>query len=286
MSNCLLEGLWMPYLEKQNFDMIKNYFDISEKVVVLTGASGLIGKVIAKALSEQRCNLVAIDLHIHDDFDESESNIFTLKCNITDKSDLEAAYKKIIDKYGRIDALVNLAAIDDKFSAESEILEMTKFENYPLEMWDTSINVNLTGTFLCCQIFGKAFVKNNKGSIINVASTYGLVGPDQNLYVDNNGLQSFYKSPAYPSTKGAIANFSRYLASYWGKNNIRVNTLCPGGVKNNQQQWFIDNYSKKTCLGRMAIPDDYIGPIIFLISDASSYMTGANLIIDGGWTAI
>ncbi len=277
---------WMQSLEKQNFNMYKNYFDIKDKVIVLTGASGLIGKVIGEALLEYECKLAAIDLNEVNCFDKSNPNLLFLKCDISNMADIQITRDAILQKFGRIDVLVNLAAIDDKFYPDEDIIEMTKFENYPLERWNASLNINLTGLYLCCQIFGKAMLNNNNGSIINVASTYGLVGPDQDLYIDDNGQQVFYKSPSYPATKGAVINFTRYLASYWGKNNIRVNTLCPGGVLANQEQWFVDNYSKKTCLGRMATPHDYIGPIIFLSSDASSYMTGSNLIVDGGWTAI
>ncbi len=262
-------------------------FSLKNKTAIVTGALGLIGKEHCHALSGAGANVIAADI------DKEKSTEFAatldtesigLKFDVTDPGNLNAAKDKIFEKFGKIDILVNNAAINDMFENPKAAAEQSKFENYPLELWQKSVDVNLTGVFLCSQIFGYEMAKQKSGSIINVASTYGITAPNQSLYIDKEGNQSFYKPPAYSATKGAVIMFTRYLAAYWGKNNVRVNTLSPGGVENNQDEFFVEKYSEKTPLKRMAQPTDYKGALIYLASDASSYMTGANLVVDGGWT--
>ncbi|MEO1435825.1 MAG: SDR family oxidoreductase [Bacteroidota bacterium] len=269
--------------------MTNNLFDLSGKVAIVTGACGLLGQSHCQALIEANAHVIGLDLdeaqlgQLKADLGE-RFNFFT--GNVTDKSSLEGIRGKILESFGRIDILVNNAAINDMFENPALAAEQSQFEYYPLDMWKRSLDVNVTGVFLCAQVFGTPMAAQGSGSIINVASTYGVVGPDQSIYIDDEGMQSFYKSASYPTTKGAVINFTRFLAAYWGEKGVRVNTLSPGGVENGQDNWFIQNYSFKTALGRMANAKDYKGAIVFLASEASAYMTGANLIVDGGWTAM
>jgi NAD(P)-dependent dehydrogenase (short-subunit alcohol dehydrogenase family) len=270
-------------------------FSLKEKVAVVTGALGLIGKHHCHALADAGANVVVCDLN------ESECAKFAstlsalslgISVDITNKKSVKDLKSKVISNYGKIDILVNNAALNDKFVREDSFgedplaaLEESKFENYPVEMFRKSLDVNVTGMFLCSQVLGAEMADRGYGSIINVASTYGIVAPDQSIYKNEKDEQTFYKSAAYPVTKGAVISFTRFLAAYWGNKGVRVNTLSPGGVRDNQEEFFVKNYSARTPLGRMAHPTDYKGALVFLASDASSYMTGANLVVDGGWTA-
>ena len=269
------------------FMSIENIFSLKNKVAVVTGAVGLIGKQHCYALSEAGANIVVCDIDknkCEQLAKELNTKSIGIETDITKPESVKNLKEKILNEFGKIDILVNNAAINDMFENPLMAAELSMFENYPLDMWQKSIDVNLTGTFLCSQILGNEMAKTGKGSIINIASTYGIVAPDQSIYKRKDGSQSFYKSAAYPVTKGAVISFTKFLAAYWGNKGVRVNTLSPGGVENNQDEFFIENYSAKTILGRMAKPTDYKGAIIFLASDASEYMTGANLIVDGGWT--
>lgn len=263
-------------------------YSLKNKTGIVTGALGLIGKEHCKALAEAGANVVVADIDKEkcEEFANSlETESFGIAIDVTNKTSLENARDKILEKFGHIDILVNNAAINDMFENPKAASEQSKFENYPLELWQKSVDVNLTGVFLCSQVLGTEMAKQKSGSIINIASTYGITAPDQSLYIKKDGRQNFYKPPAYSATKGGVIAFTKYLAAYWGKDNVRVNTLTPGGVENNQDEFFIEQYSKRTMLNRMAKPTDYKGALIFLASDASNYMTGANLVVDGGWTA-
>jgi NAD(P)-dependent dehydrogenase (short-subunit alcohol dehydrogenase family) len=275
-----------------NHSTVNSLFSLEGKVAVVTGSLGLIGKNHCRALAEAGANVVVTDLNQQacDDFSNELAARYAkeslgIACDITNKESVVALKERIIEHYLKIDVLVNNAAINDMFENPAAAAEQSRFENYPLELFQQSLDVNITGMFLCSQILGTEMAKQGSGSIINIASTYGLVAPDQSLYTRANGSQSFYKSAAYPVTKGAVISFTRFLAAYWGHCGVRVNTLSPGGVENHQDPFFVNNYAKRTPLGRMAEPTDYQGAIVFLASDASAYMTGANLVIDGGWTA-
>lgn len=264
-------------------------FSLKGKTAIVTGACGLLGMSHCVALAAAGANVVVADL------DESLAENFSkelgvnhvgIKVDVTDENSLLGAKDKVMDSYGKIDILVNNAAINEMVENSSNKIEESRFENYSLRHWKKMIDVNITGTFLASRVFGTAMAQAGKGSIINIASTYGITAPDQRLYQNELGEQTFYKSPAYPTTKGAVLSFTRFLSAYWGKNGVRVNALSPGGVENGQDDFFIKNYGYRTVLGRMADKDDYQGAIVFLASDASSYMTGANLVVDGGWTII
>jgi NAD(P)-dependent dehydrogenase (short-subunit alcohol dehydrogenase family) len=262
---------------------IQKIFDLTDKVVIITGSSGMLGTQYAYGLSECGANVILADIDISKSKitekqikKKNSTDPMSIKLDLTNKESILSMTSTVIKKYSKIDVLINNAA----YQGNSKI-RSSGFENLELETWNQAIDVNLTGVFLCCQSIGKQMIKQKSGNIINIASTYGLVGPDQRIYGKSGQNSAIF----YAATKSAILNLTRYLATYWEGKGIRVNTFSPGGVENNQDPNFIKRYSKKTPLGRMAKKDEYVGSIIFLASDASSYMTGSNLIVDGGWTA-
>lgn len=270
---------------------MKSFFSLKDRAAIVTGALGLLGRQHCHALAEAGANVLVTDLDAGGCSQLAEELtaqhfVRSLGCglDITSPESLINAHRFVLDEFGRIDVLVNNAAVNDAVETRSGDVDLSSFEHFPLDLWKRSLDVNITGTFLCSQVFGTTMAQHATGSIINVASTYALVAPDQSLYVRPDGTRMMYKSPAYPTTKGAVLALTRYLAAYWGKSGVRVNALSPGGVQNNQEPFFVERYAAKTPLQRMASPTDYKGAVVFLASDASLYMTGANLIVDGGWT--
>lgn len=264
-------------------------FDVSQEVVLITGVSGQLGGEYAKAFLERGACVAGLDTHSSARSDkfkaEYPDNYLFCASDVTSKTSLQQTLSKIIGEFGIPTVLINNAAIDSPPSSPPE--ENGPFEDYPEASWDKVIDVNLKGVYLCCQVFGASMAKAGKGSIINVTSTYGVVSPDQNLYEYRRRRgEVFFKPVAYSASKSGIFNLSRYLAVYWAKQNVRVNSLTIAGVFNNQEQDFLDAYCGRIPIGRMAEADEYSGSILFLASSASIYMTGANLVIDGGWTAI
>jgi NAD(P)-dependent dehydrogenase (short-subunit alcohol dehydrogenase family) len=264
-------------------------FDISKEVVVITGVAGQLGSEYAKACLQRGAQVAGLDIQgsLASDALSAQypKNFSFLIANVTDKKLLQKNLSYIVNKVGVPTVLINNAAIDSPPSAPLE--ENGAFEDYPEESWNKVIDVNLKGVYLCCQVFGAAMAKFGKGSIINISSIYGIVSPDQNLYEYRRQRgEVFYKPVAYAASKSGILNLTRYLSVYWAKKGVRVNSLTIAGVFNNQEQAFLDGYCARIPVGRMANVDEYNGSVLFLASSASRYMTGSNLIIDGGWTAI
>ena len=268
-------------------------FLLTNKVVLITGANGLIGREVADALASAGANLVLLDM-VHgnavDTYAAELSKVHSIKSkgyhvNITDTDRINHIVKEITNCFGRIDVLINLAAIDAKFDENIGEVPKTAFEDFPLDLWKKSIDVNMTGTFNVTQQVVKQMLKQKCGNIINVASTYSLVSPNQNLYKFDGEDEQLFKPVDYVATKSMIPNFTRYLATFYGGRGIRANTIVPHGVVNNAPDKFIKNFSELSPLGRMCRKEELRGPFVFLASDASSYMTGSTLVVDGGWTA-
>jgi len=262
---------------------MRKVFDFSNRVIVITGAAGLLGSEYADGFCQAGGNVVLADKN----FEKCKKlaaklekkygvKSLPIKLDVTNPNSIKKMVAHITKKFSKIDVLVNNAIYP-----EIGKIKKTKFEDFPLDIWKKGIDVNLTGMFLCSQQIGEIMKKQKNGVIINISSIYGIKGPDQRIY----GKTKIIKSALYATTKGAVINFTKYLASYWNRTGIRVNTLSLGGVEENQDRNFKKKYSDKTMIGRMAKKDEYVGALLFLSSDASSYMTGSNLVIDGGWSA-
>lgn len=267
--------------------MLKNLFDVEDKIVIVTGGCGQLGRQFTRALAARGARVAMFDV-AHDDGGgvdgELRERILKVTADVTSRDSLEAGLAEVKRKWGVPDALINNAGLDSPPDAPVE--ETGPFETYPESSWDRVMEVNSKGVFLCCQVLGGAMAGAGRGAIVNINSIYGMVSPDQRIYQYRRARgEEFFKPAAYSASKSSLLNLTRYLATYWAGRGVRVNTLTLAGVFNNQDPQFLDPYEARVPLGRMAGPDEYNGAVIFLISDASSYMTGANMIVDGGWTA-
>jgi NAD(P)-dependent dehydrogenase (short-subunit alcohol dehydrogenase family) len=272
---------------------IQEKFDLTGRVAVVTGGVGLLGAEFCRTLAEAGAAVVVVDLNVPasqavaDSLTTDGGQALAVPTDITQPASVNALVEKTLSAFGRLDILVNSAALDPKFDPEAVSKGITPgaFEDYPLDLWNSALNVNLTGMFLMTQACVKPMIaQGRKGSIVNICSTYGLNGPDQRIYV-KDGARVAFKPVYYTVTKAGVMGFTKYLAAYYAETEIRVNALTPGGVFNNHEDYFVKNYSAKTILGRMARKDEMNGALLFLASDASSYMTGNNVVVDGGWTA-
>jgi NAD(P)-dependent dehydrogenase (short-subunit alcohol dehydrogenase family) len=264
-------------------------FAVDRDVVVITGASGALGNSYANAFLARGARVAGLDMAVSDRamqlMEKYPERYLHIDADVTVKDTLEAALRKVVSGPGTPTVLINNAALDSPPSAP--LSENGPFEDYPEASWDKVLDVNLKGVFLCCQVFGGAMAKAGTGSIINVASIYGMVSPDQSIYDYRRARgEVFFKPVAYSASKSGIYNLSRYLAQYWASKGVRVNALTIAGVFAGQEQAFLDAYCARIPIGRMASLNEYDGALLFLASDASRYMTGANLVVDGGWTAI
>jgi NAD(P)-dependent dehydrogenase (short-subunit alcohol dehydrogenase family) len=272
---------------------IQEKFDLTGRIAIVTGGVGLLGAEFCRTLAEAGAAVAVVDLNgsasqaVADSLTNSGYKALAFPTDITQPDSVNRAVENVLSTFGRLDILVNSAALDPKFDPEAINKGITPgaFEDYPLDLWNSALNVNLTGMFLMTQACVKPMIEQGKkGSIINICSTYGLNGPDQRIYI-KEGQRVAFKPIYYTVTKAGVMGFTKYLAAYYAETEIRVNALTPGGVFNNHEDYFVKNYSAKTILGRMAKKDEMNGGLLFLASDASSYMTGNNLIVDGGWTA-
>lgn len=249
--------------------MSKNLFNLRGKVVLLTGGQGFLGQHFVSALREAGATVVSADIAPGAD----------LHLDVTNKESIAAAINEVIVRHAQVDVVVNNAAIDPKFDADADHND-TQFENYPEALLDKSLQVNLKGYVLVAQAAVKEMLQQGSGHIINISSIYGLVGPDQRIYP--NGTQ---KPVDYAITKGGVRMLTKWLATTYGSKGIRANTYTLGGVVKGHDRAFLENYNSRTPLGRMMLPEEVGAPLAFLVSDASSYMTGSELVVDGGWSA-
>jgi len=267
-----------------------NLFRLDGKVAVVTGAKGLLGPVWIRALLDAGARVIGLDLpkarpsKAYDElFNKAGSDQYMfMPGDVLNRLSLERALERCRKTFDVPTILINNAGVDQPPSATKGY----HFEDIPFEVGLHILKVNVLGAFQMIQVFGKEMVKEKTGSIINIGSLYGSVSPDPHFYDHIKTDPPFLKPPLYGPSKAALINLTKYVAVMWGKHGIRVNALSPGGVFNNQHPLFIKKFTARVPLGRMAYPNDLTGPLVFLASDASQYITGENIKVDGGFTAL
>ncbi len=301
MQGLLREGFGrltvVKFIHENTFgkDVSKSYekFDLTGKTALITGAAGLLGREHASALLESGATIVLTDVSIsaltevRDDLsrDANVSRILTLVMDVSRPESIQAATRKLALTCDRIDILVNNAAIDPKVKGDQGIQETSRLENFSIEEWELQIAVGLTGAFLCSKIFGSAMASDGKGGVIlNIASDLSVFSPDQRIYRKDGVADHLQpvKPVTYSVIKAGLVGLTRYLSTYWANYGVRCNALSPGGVFNGQGDEFVQRLTSLIPLGRMAHRDEYRAAVQFLCSDASAYMNGQNIIIDGG----
>ena len=274
--------------------MLERLFKLDGKVVVITGATGLLGRKHAEAVACYGGTPILLDLSQQavDSFSNELNDKYKIDSvgfaiDITDEKAIENNVKQLIEKFGKIDGLVNNAANNPKVEDSNEV-NFSRLENFPLSIWNDDVAVGLTGAFLCAKHYGYQIAQNPQGgSIVNISSDLGLIAPDQRLYKKENVNEDKQnvKPVTYSVVKTGLIGLTRYLATYWADKNVRCNALCPGGVENGQPDDFLKEVNKRIPMGRMANSDEYQGALLWMLSDASSYLNGAIVPIEGGRTA-
>ncbi len=269
---------------------VKELFDLTGRVAIITGGAGLLGREFSRSLAQAGASVVVADIderknrEVAQELEGMGLRALPVTVDVCEPASVAAMVAATLREWNRVDVLVNSAALDPKFETGRGAEFSNAFEEFPLDKWNRALEVNLTGLFLCAQAVARPMLEAGRGVMINLCSTYGLVGPDQRIY-QQEGQPPQFKPVYYSVTKAGVLGLTRYLATYYAGKNLRVNALTPGGILHDQDPKFVEEYSARTILGRMAHGDEMNGALLFLASDASSYMTGANLVVDGGWTA-
>lgn len=270
-------------------------FYIKDKIVIITGGAGLLGRKHAEAVIEGKGIPVLFDISetaIRDTKEElkklysSECKVEGYLVDITNFDEVNKIAEDLVEKYGHIDVLINNAANNPKVEGHSANMKAIQFENFPIQMWIDDLSVGLTGSFICSQVFGAVMANQGNGIILNISSDLGIIAPDQRIY-RKDGLaddEQTVKPVTYSVVKHGLIGLTKYLATYYADKGVRANTLCPAGVFNGQDEEFLNKLTNLIPMGRMADVEEYKSTVLYMISDASSYMTGSTVIVDGGRT--